>query len=112
MTRYAHALSSHTPKDTLLTLNTLPESSHDDSLLVLGLVLRHLPCIPSAHLAAHWYGDALPMRITQSISLSNIQTLSFYREGPPWGGKNLPMLLACFQIGVTTIRWQRSGNSE
>ena len=40
-----------TPKDTLLTLNTLPEPSHDDSLLVLGLVLRHpdtypfqLPC--------------------------------------------------------------------
>jgi hypothetical protein len=26
------------------------------------------------------------MRITQSISLSNIQTLSFYREGPPLGG--------------------------
>jgi hypothetical protein len=24
------------------------------------------------------------------------------QDGPPWGGKNLPMLLACFQIGVTT----------
>jgi hypothetical protein len=63
MTRYAHALSSHTPKDTLLTLNTLPESSHDDSLLVLGLVSRHLnmhpfskPCGP---LVRGYASDAL-----------------------------------------------------
>ena len=63
MTRYAHALSSHTPKDTLLTLNTLPESSHDDSLLVLGLVFASSEiCIPSASLAASWYGDTHQMR--------------------------------------------------
>jgi hypothetical protein len=30
------------------------------------------------------------MRITQSISLSNIQTFSFYREGPLSSGENLP----------------------
>jgi len=57
------------------------------------------------------------MRITQSISLSNIQTLSFYREGPPLGGGKpagsvFSDCAACFQIGVTNSRWQRSGNSE
>jgi hypothetical protein len=63
--------------------------------------------IPSARLAARWYGDTHPMRITQSISLSNIQTLSVQSRRPalrrcetcqtriltPW--------LACFLIGVT-----------
>jgi hypothetical protein len=36
--------------------------------------------IPSARFTACWYGDALQMRITQSISLSNIQTFSFVAE--------------------------------
>ena len=86
MTRYARALSSHTPKDTLLTLNTCIAA-----LLrpynVLGLVTASsINRIPSVSLAACWYEDALLMRITQSISLSNIQTFSFYRVGPPLGG--------------------------
>ena len=47
------------------------------------------------------------MRITQSISLSNIKTLSCYREGPPLGGEKPAGSVsrdrtACFQIGVTT----------
>jgi len=40
--RYAHALPNDTPKDTLLALNTLPDPPCGGSLLVLGLVLRHL----------------------------------------------------------------------
>jgi hypothetical protein len=56
--------------------------------------------IPSACLAARWYEDAHPMRITQSISLSNIQTLSIYREGPPLGGGKPAEFTACPLIGV------------
>ena len=82
-TRYAHALPSSTPKDTLLTLNTLPESSLDDPSHVLGLVLRHACRHPSSCLAAPGTRDECTMRITQSISLSNIQTFSLYKEGPP-----------------------------
>jgi hypothetical protein len=41
------------------------------------------------------------MRITQSISLSNIQTFPLYRKGPPSGGENLPMLPACSLIGAS-----------
>jgi hypothetical protein len=41
------------------------------------------------------------MRITQSISLSNIQTFLSYQKGPPSGGGNLPDLPACSLIGVT-----------
>jgi len=77
--------------------------------------------IPSANLAACWYGDALQMRITQSISLSNIQTFSFVAEkARPEAvqtcqpvSKDRP---ACFLIGVSILeiqnRWRRSGNIE
>ena len=34
--------------------------------------------IPSAGLAVRWYGDTHQMRITQSISLSNIQTFLMF----------------------------------
>jgi hypothetical protein len=61
-------------------LNTLPEPSHDDSLLVLGLVLRHPTSHPFSSLSATGTKDALQMRITQSISLSNILTFSFVAE--------------------------------
>jgi len=67
--------------------------------------------IPSARLAARWYEDAHPMRITQSISLSNIQTSSIYREGPPLGGEKPADLTACPLIGAAfdaaPIRKQR-----
>jgi hypothetical protein len=33
------------------------------------------------------------MRITQSISLSNIQTFSFAEKAQPWGCENLPTSL-------------------
>jgi hypothetical protein len=53
---------------------------------VLGLVIAS-SLIASLQLPyGAWYEDALLMRITQSISLSNIQTFSFYRVGPPLGG--------------------------
>ena len=41
------------------------------------------------------------MRITQSISLSNIHALRFIGEARPWGRGNLPCLTACSRIGVT-----------
>ncbi len=57
--------------------------------------------IPSARLAACWYGDALQMRITQSISLSNIKPFRFIEKARPRAVGNLPDVPACFQIGVT-----------
>ena len=46
---------------------------------------------PSSCLAAAGTRNGRRMRITQSISLSNIQTCAlFARKGPPWGGRNLP----------------------
>jgi hypothetical protein len=82
-TRYAHALPSRTPKDTLLTLNTLPEPSHDDSLLVLGLVLRHPASHPFSRLTVAGTGIRIQMRITQSISLSNIHLFCLRKKARP-----------------------------
>jgi hypothetical protein len=52
------------------------------------------------------------MRITQSISLSNIQTFPFYREGPPLGGENLPKVIGLFPDRRRPLSWRRSGSSE
>jgi hypothetical protein len=40
------------------------------------------------------------MRITQSISLSNIQTFSLIVKARPWAVKTCRILSACFLIGV------------
>jgi hypothetical protein len=58
---------------------------------VLGLVIASSYAASLQLPYGSWYGDTLQMRITQSISLSNIQTFSHYRKGPPSGGENLPM---------------------
>ncbi len=41
------------------------------------------------------------MRITQSISLSNIKPFRFIEKARPRAVGNLPDVPACFQIGVT-----------
>ena len=43
------------------------------------------------------------MRITQSISLSNIQIFSFAEKAQPWGCRNLPKTAACFEVAVTVM---------
>ena len=80
--------SSRTPKDTLLTLNTCIRCGDysPQPYNVLGLVLRHPDTYPSTRLSAGSTRNKRPMRITQSISLSNIQTFSLLEEGPPSGG--------------------------
>ena len=40
------------------------------------------------------------MRITQSISLSNIHAFRFIGKARPWGRGNLPYMTACSRIGV------------
>jgi len=65
-------------------LNTLHTPHHCGPANVLGLVLQHRTSHSfSLALRPGWYENAPLMRITQSISLSNIKTLPDYREGPP-----------------------------
>ena len=50
---------------------------------MLGLVLRHLAPHPFKQTrGSTWYGDTLKMRITQSISLSNIQSFLGWKDLP------------------------------
>ena len=105
-TRYAHALPSRTPKDTLLTLNTLPEPSHDDSLLVLGLVLRHSASHPFSRLAVAGTGIrfrcALPnqFRCQTSISLAFAKKPALGRWKP--AGTVSKDWAACPLVGVAS----------
>src|ERR1035441_7136390 len=77
---------SYTPKDTLLTLNTLPGPSRD------GAIACARPCIaPPHHLSlqqpcGRWYEDK---RLVSHYPINFVvkhPTLSLYRESPPWGG--------------------------
>jgi hypothetical protein len=52
-------------------------------LLVLGLVFALSALIPSENLTARWYGDMPQMRITQSISLSNIKPSRLIEKARP-----------------------------
>jgi hypothetical protein len=79
---------------------------------VLGLVSRHLNVHPfSKPCGLLVRGCASDAHYPINFVVKHPNLLVFFQEGPPWGGKNLPMVLACFQIGVI-YEWQRSGNSE
>jgi hypothetical protein len=57
------------------------------------------------------------MRITQSISLSNIKTVSFFSRKPAlrrWETcqTSLERLLACFQIGVSLNQSTKLGGDQ
>ena len=79
---------------TLFLLEHLPEpSSCGGSLLVLGLVLKRvwIRLAVTRRLAAAGWAGRLQTRFTQSISLSNIQTLSLLSRRPALGrSRNLP----------------------
>jgi len=78
--RSAHANRSQSPKDTLLHLNTLPESVTSlTQLLVLGLVCIRLWKLTPTY-APRGGQISFPKYVTQSISLSNIQTFPLCRE--------------------------------
>jgi len=88
---YAHALSRLTPKDTLLALNTCMccvSAALQCARPCIASLLSH-PFGPALRLAR--YEDAHTMRITQSISLSNIQT--FLKKARPKAVGNLPVSL-------------------
>jgi len=79
-TRYARALTELTPKDTLHCIEHFYMHRFGSKTVAAHECARPCNCviylrIPSACLAARRYEDALSMRITQSISLSNIRTL-------------------------------------
>jgi len=79
-TRYARALTELTPKDTLHCIEHFYMYRFGSKTVAAHECARPCNCviflrIPSACLATRRYEDALSMRITQSISLSNIRTL-------------------------------------
>ncbi len=81
-TRYAHALPSSTPKDTLLTLNTCIRRDLAAALQCarpcIGVTLTSHPLQSASRRPGT--GKRFRCAITQSISLSNIQTFSSFRE--------------------------------
>jgi hypothetical protein len=84
-TRYAHALPSSTPKDTLITLNTCIRRDLAAALQCarpcISVILRR---IPSVRLAAAWYGEALQMRYYPiNFVVKHPNLFVFSREGPP-----------------------------
>jgi len=86
-------------------------------LHVLGLVLKQhfeylFACawrLTAAGMAKERPKCALPNQFRCQTS----KPFRLRKKIPPWGGKNLPMLLACSLIGVIAcrFRWRRSGNS-
>jgi len=111
MTRYAHALSSHTPKDTLLTLNTCIRR-------ISAALQCARPCncvillrIPSVALRLPVRGCALDAHypinfVVKHPNLSVLPVRLALRRLKP------AACAACFQIGVTLVEWRRLGNSE
>ena len=83
--RSAHANRSQSPKDTLLHLNTLPELVASlTQLLVLGLVCIRLWNLTPTY-APRGGQIGFPKYVTQSISLSNIQTFLYVEKRPALG---------------------------
>jgi hypothetical protein len=78
--RSAHANRSQSPKDTLLHLNTCL-SQYMTQLLVLGLVCIRLWKLTPTH-APRGGQIGFPKYVTQSISLSNIQTFLYVEKRP------------------------------
>ena len=90
--------ASRTPKDTLLALNTCLHRIAAALQCARPCIASSMQLNPANCLAAAGTRDSCRMRITQSISLSNIN--AFFRRPRPEAVETCRMLPACLLIGV------------